>query len=120
MELNLRNLENALKSVPLTLSTTNSLGRALGVPEYKLIEFSTNYNRDIAYVRTEILRHWLENQQACSWVAIAGALFVIGENQLAEKIRGGPKKTKNKNKRTNDNPIVICKPPMHAFNLLIT
>lgn len=88
MELNLKNLEHTLRTVPLTLSTTSSLGRALGVPEYKITEFMTNHDRDIAYVRTKILTYWLENQPACSWGAIAGALFVIGERQLAEQIKG--------------------------------
>lgn len=85
-ELTLGNLESALIDVPLTLSVTSSLGRALQVPDNKIIEFQTNFPRDIRYVRTEILHYWLENSM-CTWDAITGALYTIGERNIAEKIR---------------------------------
>ena len=84
--LTLRNLENALTQLPLTLSTISSLGRALQVPEHKITEFKTNNPRDIANVRTEILHYWLSNG-VCSWGAVTGALYTIGERQIAEQLR---------------------------------
>lgn len=87
-ELNSANLQCAVMRIPLTLAITSALGTALHVPEFKIIEFMTNYPRDIGYVRTEILRYWLDNDPHCSWESLAGALFVIGEKQVAEVIRG--------------------------------
>ena len=72
----------------VTVNEWEDLGLALGIKPYKLEEIKTNFGRDVAECRMEMLSHWLNNHNA-SWEKLCSALEqdIIGSHKLAQRIR---------------------------------
>ena len=79
----LKGLSNALDSVV----DWYSLGVKLGLEDSELSTIEQNYRGDNERCKLEMLSHWLRNAKLPTWQAVADALCLIGEHEVALKIR---------------------------------
>ena len=83
-KLNLLNVLNALKDVPVARYT--DVGLALGVNLKQIQVFEANNNRDVERVWKEILQYWLDSSSSLTWKTLAETLLASGFTSYASII----------------------------------
>lgn len=77
----LKELSNALDSVV----DWHSLGVKLGMKAHELATIEKNYHGDNERCKHEMLNHCLQSSKLTTWKAVADALHLIGEHEVASK-----------------------------------